>query len=186
MSSAGYSAKGEKQPTDYKYGFHAGIGYKVPFDGHLYFAPAAFYRMLGYKVALNQPSFPPDVLATDNNTRFHELDLDALLQIDIGRSSNHMFVKFGPTFNFILWGKEKYDLATGENVDRAMKFSVLSGYGRYNVSLSAQLGYQSANGFVIYAHYMPELFSMNNEEQGPTIQNRFIGITVGKFIQTIK
>ena len=186
MSSAGYSVKGQKQSTDYKYGFHAGIGYKVPFDGHLYFSPAATYRMLGYKVMLNQPSFPPDLLATDNDTRFHELDLDALLQFDFGRGTSHFFIKLGPTFNFILWGREKYNLATGDYVDRPMKFSVVSGYGRYNVSASTQLGFETARGFVFYVHYMPELFSMNNEDKGPTIQNHLMGITVGKFIQAIK
>jgi len=182
-STASYSIKGHEQITKYKYGFHLGVGYKIPFDNHLFFSPAIILRTLGYKVAFNQPSFPPDLLASDNNTTFKEADVDILLQYDLSKKSHTFFFKAGPSFNFILFGKEKYNLVTGEYVNRSMKFSVINGYSRYNVSAVVQFGFQTATGFVVYANYMHELLSMDNEEQGPTIQNSLMSITVGKILR---
>jgi hypothetical protein len=59
--------------------------------------------MRGYKVQFNQPSYPPDLLAIDNNTTFHEIDVDPLLQFDLSKKASHPFIKVGPSFNFILW-----------------------------------------------------------------------------------
>ena len=82
LSTADYSVKGTKQSTDYKFGFHLGAGYKIPFDNKLSFSPAVSYKMMGYKVVFNTPSFPPDLLAKDNNTTLHEVALNVLLQYD--------------------------------------------------------------------------------------------------------
>ena len=51
-SSAIYSVKGAKQSTDYKFGFHLGAGFKIPFESQLSFSPAISYKMMGYKVVL--------------------------------------------------------------------------------------------------------------------------------------
>lgn len=179
ISTTSYSVKSVKQPTDSKAGFHLGVGYKIPFEGILFFSPSISYAMRGYKVQFNQPSFPPDLLAIDNNTTFHELDVDPLLQFDLSKKLNHLFIKVGPSFNFILWGNEKYNLATGESVDHAMKFSTTNGYGRYNASLVGQFGYEAAKGFMVYAYYLRGLISMNNEELGPSIFNSMYGLTLG-------
>jgi hypothetical protein len=185
-SSAHYSVAGVKQPTDYKIGFHLGAGFKIPFDNKIFFSPALSYKLMGYKVTFNNPSYPPDLLAKDNNTSFHEVDVDALLQFDLGKSPGHFFVKFGPSFNFILGGREKFNLLTGEQVDRNMKFSVLNGYGRYDASAVVQFGYETAHGFVVYADFYQHMISMNNEDQGPSIRNHLIGLTVGKFLRSKK
>src|SRR4030095_6358451 len=184
ISSTTYSVKSVKQPTDSKTGFHIGAGYKIPFEGILFFSPSISYAMRGYKVQFNEPSFPPDLLAIDNNTTFHEIDVDPLLQFDLSKKANHLFIKVGPSFNFILWGNEKYNLATGESVDHAMKFSTTNGYGRYNASLVSQFGYETAKGFMIYAYYLHGMISMNNEEQGPSIYNSMYGLTLGKFLKS--
>jgi hypothetical protein len=112
----------------------------------------------------------------------HEIDVDPLLQYDLTKTSNHFFLRAGPSFNFILSGKEKYNLSTGETVERNMKFSVTSGYGRYLAGIAAQFGFETSHGFTIYAHYMQQLMSMNNELDGPSIRNRMVGITIGKFL----
>jgi hypothetical protein len=49
-STAHYAVNGVKQSTSYNYGFQLGMGWKIPFDKNLYFAPAFFYSMKGYKV----------------------------------------------------------------------------------------------------------------------------------------
>src|SRR5437762_5199325 len=185
-SSAIYTVENVKQSTDFKYGFHVGVDYKIPFENKLTFVPALSYKMMGYKVVFDRPSFPPDLLAKDNDTRFHEIDIDLLLQYDLGRFANHFFLRAGPSFNFILSGKEKYNLMTGENVSRNMKFSVLNSYGRYGAAVVAQFGFEMTGGFTFYAHYVQHLISMSNEEDGPSIRNRMVGITIGKFFKTKK
>jgi len=186
VTSAMYSVKNAKQPTDFKPGFHIGAAYKIPFDNNLFFAPAISYEMMGYKVVFNQPSFPPDLLAKDNNTSFHEIDVDPLLQYDLSRKSNHLFVRAGPSFNFILSGKENFNLATGEHVSQKMKFSVTNGYGPFLASVVGQLGFETSGGLTISAEYIQGLISMNNEDEGPSIRNRLVGITVGKFFKSKK
>ena len=184
IASTSYSVKSNTQPTDSKVGFHLGMGYKIPFEGILFFSPAISYAMRGYKVQFNQPSFPPDLLAVDNNTTFHEIDVDPLLQFDLSKKPSHLFIRVGPSFNFILWGNEKYNLATGESVDRGMTFSTTNNYGRYNASLLGQFGFETSKGFTVYAYYLHGMISMNNEEQGPSIYNSMYGLTLGKFLKS--
>jgi hypothetical protein len=181
VTSATYSVEGVNQPTDAKVGFHIGATYKIEFDNKLFFAPAISYKLMGYKVAFNRPSFPPDLLAKDNNTTFHEVDVDVLLHFECGKKPDHFFFRFGPSFNFILWGNETFNLETGENVEQSMKFSTTKGYGRYDASLVGQFGYETSKGITIYAHYAEHMLSMNNQDKGPTIRNRMGGITVGKY-----
>ena len=179
-SSASYSVKGNSQPTDHKYGLQLGVGCKIPFENHLSFSPDLAYRLLGYKVTFNTPSFPPDLLATDNNTSMHEIDIDVLLQLDFGKNPSHFFVKAGPSFGAILAGNESYNLQTGEHVDRSMTFSVLNSYSRYNAAVVVESGYESSGGFMVYANYVQYFFSMNNEDEGPSIRNHLFGLTFGK------
>jgi hypothetical protein len=185
-SSAIYSIKNVKQSTDFKYGFHIGAACKIPFETNLSFLPAISYKMMGYKVEFNRPSFPPDLLAKDNNTRFHEVDIDLLLQYDFGKKASHFFLRAGPSFDFILFGKENFNLLTGEHVDQNMKFSVTGYYGRYIASVAGQFGFETADGYTISAHYLQHLISMNNQDEGPSIRNRMIGITFGKFFKSKK
>jgi len=186
IASTHYSIKSVEQPTDSKAGFHFGARYKIPFEGILFFSPSISYAMRGYKVQFNQPSFPPDLLAIDNDVTFHEINVDPLLQFDLTKKPSHPFIRVGPSFNFILWGNEKYNLATGEYVDHAMNLSTTNGYGRYNASLVAHLGFETSKGVTIYAYYLRGLISMNNEEQGPSIYNSMYGLTVGKFFKSKK
>src|ERR1700753_3201125 len=67
-STAKYSVADVNQPTSNKYGFQAGFGWKIPFEAPIYFSPAAFYSLKGYKVNFNKQAYPPDSLAINNNT----------------------------------------------------------------------------------------------------------------------
>ena len=185
-SSAVYAIKNAKQSTDFKFGFHAGVDCKIPFENKLTFVPALSYKMMGYKVVFDRPSFPPDLLAKDDDTRFHEIDIDLLLQYDFGKKPDHFFLRSGPSFNFILFGKENYNLMTGESVERNMKFSVLNSYGRYNVGIVAQFGFETSTGFTIHGDYVQQMFTMSNEDEGPSIRNRLVGVTFGKFLKAKK
>src|SRR5262245_51422975 len=49
ISSARYTVDGVKQQTSSKCGFQLGTNWKVPFENKLYFSPAIFYSLKGYK-----------------------------------------------------------------------------------------------------------------------------------------
>jgi hypothetical protein len=180
-TSAKYTINDIKQPTDTKYGFHLGGVFKVPFEGRIYFAPSAFYSMKGYKVAFNQKAYPPDSLATDNNTTIHSFELAALLQVDFGKKENHLFVRGGPSLDFQLSGKEKFNLKNGTSVNRSMPFG-FDKYGHYGANLLLQFGFETKNGISIAALYAHGIGNINNADYGPTIRHRVLGLTLGKYL----
>src|SRR5258705_7773400 len=122
ITKASYKVNDTKQNTDFKIGFQAGIGMKVPFENKLYFAPSLFYSLKGYKVQLNKYTFPPDPDASDNDVTLHTVEIAPLLQFDFSNKPGHFFISFGPSFDFQLYGKEKFNLLTGGTVKKDMKF----------------------------------------------------------------
>jgi len=185
-TGARYTILNQKQKNEIKYGFQAGVGLKVPFEGNLYFAPAAFYSLKGYKVTLTQFVYPPDTNAVDNNTTIHTFELAALLQFDLSRNPNHAFIKAGPSLDFHLFGKETYNLKAGGTVNRSMKFSTDGDYGHFSANMLAQIGYETGGGFMIFAQYTHGMASTNNEDKGPKIRHRAYGISIGKYLNRKK
>jgi Outer membrane protein beta-barrel domain len=181
LTSSRYLIQGKKQPTTNKYGFHAGIGVKVPFENNLYFSPVAYYSLKGYKVKFNRRAFPPDLRAVDNNTTIHTFELGALLQYDLSRKPNHFFLKLGPSLDFQLFGKEKFKLDDNTTIDRKMVFS-FGDYGHYAASALVVLGYETANGLIIAGQYSYGLGSINNADNGPSILHSVLGLSVGKYL----
>jgi hypothetical protein len=184
-TTANYTIGGTKQETEMKIGFQAGIGMKVAFEDKLFFAPAAFYSMKGYKVTYNKFNALPDVNAKDNNTAIHTFELAALLQYDFNTNPNHFFIKAGPSLDFQLIGNEKYNLLTSGSVDRKMKFSY-GDYGHFSANGLLQLGYEAGSGLIIFAQYTHGLASINNSDGGPQIKHRVFGISIGKFLNRKK
>ena len=82
---------------------------RMQFEGKLYFAPAVFYSMKGYKVTLTRPSFPPDTLATDNEATVHTFEFAPMLQYNFSEAEGHFFIKAGPSIGLQLFGKEKFN-----------------------------------------------------------------------------
>ncbi len=60
VTTVHYIVRGMKQTVDFKPGFQLGAGAKIEFENHLYFSPAIYYSLKGYKVTLNQAATPPD------------------------------------------------------------------------------------------------------------------------------
>lgn len=179
-TTAKYIITGTNQKTDYKFGFHLGGMMKVPFEGNLYFAPAAFYSMKGYNVTFNKQAFPPDTTAIDNNTTFHNFETAALLQIDLGNKPSHFFIKAGPSLDFQLFGKEKFNRLSDPPVDQKMKFG-FANYGHFSANILAQFGFESSNGFTIFGQYTLGLANISNVDGGPSIRHRVFGISIGKY-----
>jgi hypothetical protein len=179
-TSAKYRIDEVKQPAENKFGFQAGALMKVPFEGQLYFAPALFYSMKGYKVTFNKFVFPPDAIAVDNNTTIHTVETAFLLQYDFSSQPGHTFLRAGPSLDFQLFGKEKYKTNTNTVVDRKMKFGY-SDYGHYSANMLVQLGYEAESGLMIFWQYTYGLGSINNADGGPRIRHRGFGLSVGKY-----
>lgn len=180
MTSARYDIAGAKQKTDYKYGFQLGGMMKVPFESKLYFAPAVFYSMKGYKVTFTKFAYPPDPAAVDNDVTLHNIEFAALLQYDFSDKPGHLFIKAGPSLEVQLKGKEKFNTVTGEQVSRNMKFS-FADYGFVGASLLGHFGYETESGFTIFAHYTFGVGNISNTDGGPSIRHRAFGLSIGKF-----
>jgi hypothetical protein len=187
-TSARYTILNQKQKMTSKYGFQAGINMKTLFEGPIYFAPAAFYSLKGYKVEFTEFRDPPSEFAVNNNTTIHTFELAPLLQVDLSKSASHAFVKFGPTLDFQLFGKETFDTVVNGNrgtVSRNMKFS-FTDYGHYSANFLLQFGYESAGGLLVFAQYTHGMGSINNHDEGPKIRHRAYGISIGYLLNRKK
>jgi len=182
ITSAKYKIEGEDQPTDHKYGVQAGLTMKVPFENNLYFAPAFYYSLKGYKVTFNKGAFPPSDEAINNDTKMHTVETAALLQYDLSKNPNHFFIKGGFAVDLIISGKEQFDVLPRGTVNRNMKFS-FGDYGRITASTNVHFGYETKSGLIIIAHYAHGIGSMNNADYGPRIFNRIAGISLGYYLR---
>jgi Outer membrane protein beta-barrel domain len=185
VTSSKYTINDKKQSGSQKYGFQLGGNLKVPFENKLYFSPSAFYSLKGYKVKFNQRVSFPDSSALDNNTTIHTFELAPLLQYDFSIHPGHFFVKFGPSIDFQISGKEKYNRSNRTAVDRKMAFSFTQ-YGRVAANLITQLGYETKDGLLLFAQYSYGIGSMNNADAGPGIWHRVAGISIGKYLNQKK
>ena len=186
ITSTNYRVEGVNQESEHKYGFQLGVGLKAPFEQKLYFAPQAFYSLKGYKVNFTRFAAPPDSTAINNNTSIHTFEIAPMLQYDFSETAGHFFIRLGPSLDFQLFGKEKFEKRDGNVVDRSMKFSTTSDYGRFSANLLAQVGYETMSGFSMHAQYTHGAASINNEDLGPAIRHRAYGITVGKILNRKK
>lgn len=184
-TTASYKVNDIRQQTETKFGFHAGIDMKVPFEGPLFFRPSVFYSLKGYKVQFTQHVYPPDPDASGNDVSIHTFQIAPLFQVDLSPNPNHFFIGFGPTIDLQLYGKEKFDLMSGGSVDRSMKFG-FAHYGRYLTSVIGRIGYETGNGFQLFLQYDLGLGSLNNADGGPTIRHRAFGLSFGKVINRKK
>lgn len=177
-TTARYKVADEKQETSFKNGLQGGVMMKVPFENQLYFTPHVYYSAKGYRVALNVPTYPPGEDAIGNEVKVHAIEIAPLLNIDFSKEANHMFIRFGPSIDVNIKGREHIYLNDGKEVKQDMKFANTA-YGRFTSAANVQVGFESQNGFYIYAHYAQGLGSMNNADLGPIIRHRIAGVSLG-------
>jgi hypothetical protein len=185
MSSAKYNIRGTKQETEMKYGFLLGGTMRTQFEGKLFFTPAVFYSMKGYKVTLTRSSFPPDSAAIDNDVTLHTFELAPMLQYNFSDNAGHFFLKAGPSIDVQISGKEKFNRSAGGPVSRSMKFS-FGDYGHFGANLILQFGYETSSGLYFAAQYTHGVGSIVNTDNGPTVLHRAFGITIGKYFKRDK
>lgn len=179
-TTARYLVRDEKQETSYKNGLQGGVMMKVPFENQLYFSPAIYYSSKGYRVSLKQPTYPPGENAVGDDVRVHVIEIAPLLNIDLSTHENHLFVRFGPSIDVAISGKEHIFQNDGKEVTQSMKFANTA-YGRFTSAANVQVGYEFKSGFFMHAHYAQGLGSMNNADLGPIIRHRLFGVSVGAF-----
>jgi len=184
-TSVKYIVDHKKQESSMKPGVNAGLQLKIPLEGRLYFAPSIMYNLRGYKVEYNAPPDMPNPEAIDNNTSFHTVELGFLLQHDFKLEPGHFFIRLGPSLDFALFGREKYNTKTGDLVNREMPFNFAK-YGHYLASAVIHFGYEFKNKWYIYGHYNHSLINMNNVDYGDYIGNRAAGISIGYFFRKSK
>lgn len=185
ITSAHYTVNDIKQPNQFKYGFMGGVSCKAEFENQLYFFPSVYYSLKGYKVTLNNPSFPPTEYAKNNNTTIQTVEITPLFQVDFNKNPEHFFVRFGPAVDFAFSGREKFDTVSAfgkvGSVDRPMVFS-FGDYGRISAQAVLHLGYETGHGLMLFAFYEHGIGSMNNADGGPKILHRIAGISIGWLI----
>lgn len=181
-TSARYLVNDISQPTKYKPGTMAGVAAKVEFDNQLYFFPAVYYMLKGYKATLNNPAYPPSELATHVDVTVHTIEIAPLFQIDFNKKISHLFVRFGPSIDYAYYGKESVDTSRVPEVRattyRRMLFA-FTAYGRFTAQGNLHFGYETGKGFMMFAFYEHGFGSMNNHDNGPQIFHRIIGLSAG-------
>jgi hypothetical protein len=181
-TSARYKVKDIKQPSEFKFGCMGGVAAKVEFDNQLYFFPSIFYNLKGYKVTLNIPAFPPTEFAKNNNVTVHTVEIAPLFHFDFNRKPAHLFVRFGPSVDVAINGREKFDTVSlsGEraSIERPLVFDFAE-YGRFTAQANLHFGYETGKGLMAFAFYQRGFGSMNNADGGPKIFHRVVGISVG-------
>lgn len=178
MTSARYLIGDVKQETTFKTGFMAGVNLKTLLEGPVYFTPFLYYSKKGYKVTFSSYTFPPDPAAKNNNTSIHTIELAPLIQINFSKSANYVFVRFGPSVDVNISGREGYDSTNNKHIERAMPFG-FGEYGYVTAAANIHLGYQTKKGVSIFVHYAHGIGSLNNADNGPVILHRIAGISVG-------
>jgi hypothetical protein len=181
-TSARYLVNGIKQPNKYKPGTMGGIAVKVEFDNQLYFFPAVFYNLKGYKVTLNNPAFPPSELAKAVDVTVHTIEVAPLLHFDFNKKPSHLFVRFGPSVDYAYYGSESVDTVNAWGVKatvyRRMRFDFTE-YGHFTAQANVHFGYETGKGLMVFAFYQRGFGSMNNHDGGPKIFHRIIGLSAG-------
>jgi hypothetical protein len=181
FTSANYKVTEIKQPAESRFGYMGGVAMKVDFDHQLYFYPSVYYSLKGYKVQLNNPSFPPTELAINNTTTIHTIEVSPMFHFDFSKKSSHPFIRVGPAVDFAFSGTESFDtLATAGGTGRVKRPMVFSfgDYGRFSASANFHLGYETSQ-FVLFGFYNLGFGSMNNADYGPTILHRIGGLAFG-------
>ena len=178
MTTVKYTIRDVKQATGYKTGFMAGVSLKASLEGPVYFTPFLYYSKKGYEVKFDRPASPPDSGAKNNSTVLHTIELAPLIQVNLSKSANYFFLRFGPSFDVNISGREAFDSLNNKRIERAMTFG-FGDYGYVTASANVQAGYQTKKGLTVFAHYAYGLVSLNNADYGPVILHRIVGLSVG-------
>jgi hypothetical protein len=181
-TSAHYSVHKRLQQTSWLAGGHIGAIASIPFEANFYFTPSLVYSLKGYGVSLADTSSNPGVDAIANTLRLHTIELTPLFTLYFGNKSLRPFIQFGPSLDMNISGTEKLTLKNGSTLSRNVNFSG-DAYGRITASLVFRFGFETSSGLFANAHYEHGFGSLNQNDFGPYITHRVVGVSVGKFFR---
>lgn len=185
MARAGYNYGNVKaeylginRSTSAKSGFNLGIGLKAFFDYNLYFTP-----QLGYSLKSYQVSYGADSSVRSSNTSIHYVEIPLLFQMYVNPdASNRFFFQYGPSLNFAISGKETVTLQNGSTEKRSIRFGDVY-YGRWEATLVAALGMEFSNKITATASFNLGLTNISNNDEGPKLKTRVIGLNLGYYFR---
>ncbi len=180
-----FNVQRKKQETEFKFGFQAGAMMKMQFENGLFFSPAVFYSLKGYRVTLTSPSIPPDSAAIDNDVSVHTIEFAPMLQYNFNNNPRHFYVKTGPSIDLQFSGKEKFNKQGGGSESRNMKFG-FGDYGYIGANLIFQLGYETDKGLIVFGQFSYGVGSIVNTDEGARILHQAAGISIGKYLSRKK
>ncbi len=168
----------KKLPTNAVHGGYAGLMLKVPFDKRLFFVPQidASYR-----------GFSTDSLQKNVYSSIKEINIrvQPLLQLnfkDPETKSNTLFVQFGPSVGFGIWGRETKQDNNATPADANLRYG-FKYYGRYDANWHTGIGYETTNGLRFLLEYAHGLGGMINTDNGPNLKYRNISIGFGYWLE---
>ena len=168
---------GVKQPTDFSFGYGAGVLVKVPFEGVLHFSPS---------VMVNKRGFILKPLSGTNKTEQYSityLDLVPSLSVDFPHKDKSFVISLGPDFGFTNFGKIKATDNNNVTTTQKLKFGY-GEFGWFDLGLNASVGYHMKKVFVEVG-YMCGLASINNNEENDqrNIRNRMLNLNIGYYFR---
>lgn len=159
---------GSNKSSDNVNGFYAGASYNIPLVGELGVAPGLYFSLLSGK----QDIASVGSLAAVKGT-FTEMALNIPVNFNYGYNlapDMRAFVFAGPTFQYGLSSKVKYDATTivGNASKTVDNYGDNSDYGRFNVYLGGGVGMDIASTFQVtvgYDYGLVNLYTGDNDIQ---------------------
>jgi hypothetical protein len=166
-----------RQPTDFTFGYGAGILVKIPFEGILNFSPSVMINRRGFVV---KPNMGTNIKEQYSITY---LDLIPSLSVDFPNHSNSFVISLGPDFGFTNFGKIKVTDINNISNSQNLKFGY-GAYGWFDIGLNASVGYHMKKIFIELG-YLHGLTSINNNEEFDqrNLRNRTLSLNFGYYFK---
>jgi hypothetical protein len=176
-TSAKATYAGEKQSVTAKSGFGIAVTTKMDFDGILHFSPYVGYNMKGFIIN------PKTGGIKKEEYTIHYFDIAPLLSVDFPVGENTFVISGGPILGITNFGNQKITTTSNVTTSEKIKFG-FGGYGWFDLSLTASVGYHFKKMFV-EAGYTPGLANINNNEEfdGRNIRNRMLSLNIGYYFK---
>lgn len=161
-------------------GFHVGSYLEIPVGNRLVIEPALLYSRKGIRVEGRLPENLPGIFdllnvnATVTN-RAHYIDMPLMARFYVGEGLN---LFGGPQVSYLISNRLNVEAgALGFNVLNEV-LDIDEGFRKFDVGLTAGLGYQFANGLHINASYDFGLTSLDDQNRFD-VHNRVAKVSVG-------
>lgn len=180
----------EKQATDPKFGFTAGLIADIPITKNVSLQPLINFTQKG---AIETMGVGNEKATVTINMNYLEMPINIIYHIKSGSSS--FFCGGGPSISIGLSGKAKYDykLLPGWNETEKINFgSSADDVKSFDAGLNATVGLLTKSGFLISVNYTHGFSNLLNYGDNPffdfgsdeRLSNRYVGLRIGYLLHT--